>query len=140
MHAALQTTKSNVHMANDKIDSFLIEFPHGHGLISRPLCLAIADRHVWHILDLGKDLARTWQRIAGCLKQLGYVLDGPAGILEAFGSFLETVWKALEAILDSLEACGGLLGGRGGALEAILGVLKSSGGLLGTVWAVVEAS
>ena len=94
----------------------------GHGLGSRPLCLAIADRHLWHILELGKDLARTWQGIAGCLKQLSNVLDGSAGILEAFGGFLETVWKVLEAILDSLEACGGLLGGRGGALEAILGV------------------
>ena len=104
MHAALQTTKSNVHMANDKIDSFLIEFPHGHGVISRPLCLAIADRHVWHILDLGKDLARTWQRIAGCLKQLGYVLDGPAGI---FGG----IWKLFG---DGLEGLGGDLGQLGG--------------------------
>ena len=29
----------------------------GHGLGSRPSCLTIADKHLWRILKLGKDLA-----------------------------------------------------------------------------------
>ena len=63
----------------------------GHGLGSRPLCLATADKHLWRSLELGKDLARTWQEIASseCLKQ-------PE-------TNKKNVWVVLEVILGVLE-------------------------------------
>ena len=60
----------------------------GHGLGSRPLCLAIADKHLWPSLELGKDLARTWQEIGSseCLKQPEFVFGGLGGDLGRLGS------------------------------------------------------
>ena len=70
----------------------------GHEFDSQPSCLASGDKHPWRTLEIGKDLALTWQgtRILGQLTSIVDDLGSDTGRLGG-------VWRPLGEVLAVLE-------------------------------------